>query len=563
MSIRKKRHGQIFRTILFAWGMFAATCPGIFAQSLQVPRDSGDDSPLVILAPSGPVFLELQIFVGGESYRRWTGRYLSRVMDGDGDRRLSREELSLIPRRILTLAKSADTRDIIREISGDTEAEAEDVSMEEFIRWFNARLPKMFDLIAQPKPADDAVRLAGLLDENSDAAVSDEELFNATRALRFRDLDNDETFTISELVPYRDPRSRNVAVTPDVVSLPFFHITDNDSLNVVADRLLERYGREGKLEWRSLRASEQTTASDSLDRSQLFEYLKSPNFHAGLQFQLSDKANLSDVKVEIQKSASAFIQVVSAERGRLNLVLDGMKLSLVARGGGANNRMVTRGYLGQEFAIMDADRSQSLDEMEFEGLKLALVRAGADVDFHQIDVDEDLQMTRQELFRFADKEQAATASRIEVTIEQSGRTMFSLLDFNGDRRLTKREILKGSERLKEYDINRDGAYSDVELGTEYVLTIGLGRSELRRMDAGSQMAGMAMMQTGDAILPGRDGLQGPNWFRLMDRNQDGDVSRREFPGTTSQFQQLDGDKDQLISVEEAESLSVSGGVSGQ
>ena len=561
MSIRNNRWGQIVQTIVFAWSMFAATCSGIFAQSLKVPPESGDVSPLVILAPSGPVFLELQIFVGGESYRRWTGRYLSRVMDGDGDKRLSREELSLIPRRILTLARRANSDDVIREISGG--AESADISLEEFIQWLNAHLPKMFDLIAQPKPADDAVRLAGLLDENSDAAVSDEELSNAAKALRFRDLDNDETFTISELVPYRDPRSRNVAVTPDVVSLPFFHITDGDSLNVVAGRLLERYGREGKLEWRSLRVSDQKTASNSLDRSLLSEYLKSPEFHAGLQFQLSDKANLSDVKVEIQKSASAFLQVVSAERGRLNLVIDGMKLSLVARGGGANNRMVTRGYLGQEFSIMDADRSQSLDEMEFEGLKAALVKAGTEVDFHQIDLDEDLQMTRQELFRFADKEQAATASRVEVTVEQSGRTMFSLLDSNGDRRLTKREILKGRDRLTEYDINLDGAYSDVELGTEYVLTIGLGRSELRRMDDSGQMAGMAMMPTGDAILPGRDGLAGPNWFRLMDRNQDGDVSRREFPGTAVQFQQLDRDKDQLISVGEAETVSDSDRVSGQ
>lgn len=561
MSTRNTKRRQDFQGIVVVWCLLAATCSGVLAQSPKAPRDSVDTSPLVILAPSGPVLLELQITVSGESYRKWTGRYLSRVLDGDGNRRLSREELSLIPRRILTLAKSANSQDVIREISAD--AKAADVSSEEFIQWFDARLPRMFDLIAQPQPADDAVRLAGLLDGNSDAAVSAEELLSAARALRFRDLDNDETFTISELVPYRDPRSRNVAVKPDVVSLPFFHITDDDSRNVVVGRLLERYGRDGNLEWRSLRASEQKNESTSLDRSGLYDYLKSPEFHAGLRFQLSDKANLSDAKIEIRKSAAAFIQVVSAERGRLNLVIDGMKLSLVARGGGANNRMVTRGYLGQEFSIMDADRSQSLDEMEFQGLRAALVKAGAEVDFHQIDLDEDLQMTRQELFRFADKEQAATASRVEVTVEQSGRTMFSLLDSNGDRRLTKREILKGHERLKEYDINLDGAYSDVELGTEYVLTIGLGRSELRRMNDSGQMAGTAMMPTGDAILPGRDGLAGPNWFQLMDRNQDGDVSRREFPGTAVQFQQLDRDRDQLISVEEAESVSDSDRVSGQ
>ena len=39
---------------------------------------------------------------------------------------------------------------------------------------------------------------------------------------------------------------------------------------------------------------------------------------------------------------------------------------------------------------------------------------------------------------------------------------------------------------------------------------------------------------------------GPNWFRRMDRNRDGDVSRREFRGPKAQFDRLDRDKDGLI-----------------
>jgi hypothetical protein len=38
----------------------------------------------------------------------------------------------------------------------------------------------------------------------------------------------------------------------------------------------------------------------------------------------------------------------------------------------------------------------------------------------------------------------------------------------------------------------------------------------------------------------------------MDRNADGDVSRREFLGTDEQFRAIDTDGDGLISVEEAE-----------
>jgi len=38
----------------------------------------------------------------------------------------------------------------------------------------------------------------------------------------------------------------------------------------------------------------------------------------------------------------------------------------------------------------------------------------------------------------------------------------------------------------------------------------------------------------------------------MDRNRDGDVSRREFLGTDEEFRRIDTDGDGLISVEEAE-----------
>lgn len=62
------------------------------------------------------------------------------------------------------------------------------------------------------------------------------------------------------------------------------------------------------------------------------------------------------------------------------------------------------------------------------------------------------------------------------------------------------------------------------------------------------------MMTGaaDAVLPGVENLSGPLWFRRMDRNQDGDVSWREFPGTSVQFRQLDSDADGLISSKEAD-----------
>ena len=100
-------------------------------------------------------------------------------------------------------------------------------------------------------------------------------------------------------------------------------------------------------------------------------------------------------------------------------------------------------------------------------------------------------------------------------------------------------------------MNGDGAFAETELGTEYVLTLGLGRSELRRNSGMMTMQAMSM-NSGDAILPGLEGLDGPEWFRRMDRNQDGDVSVREFLGTSTQFAALDTDQDGLMSASEAE-----------
>lgn len=521
------------------------------AQTATKKPPEADSATFVILAPDGPVIAELRVSVALMPYRRWVSRYLARQMDVNKDGRLTATELGLLNDNMKKLANVPAGQKVLDMMASD--GNVSDVDAMEFAEWLRNRLPRAFDLIAQPQAADDAVRLSSLVDTDQNGIVSTEELQSSSRTLRFRDLDNDESFSLSELMPFRDPRSRNSAITPEVANLPYFHVTDEASRQMAADRIVKRYGADGRIDAGKFRLAA-FAEKGSLDVANVAALLEKPEYHLTLDVRLSDKANSSDVVVTIPPSSASFLKLADESFGRKILLVDGVRMSVIARGGSSSNRTNTKGYLGQTFVMADGDKSQSLDESEFSGILAALDQTGVKATFKELDADGDLQLTRDELFGYSEREQAAIASRIEVTVEQDGKTLFGLLDANEDRRLTVREFRGGPEVLKAYDGNGDGRFAETELGTEYVLTIGLGRSDFARLQGKTMAMDMMSMNSGDAILPGRASLSGPEWFRRMDRNQDGDLSPREFLGTADQFKTLDADSDNLISVSEAERL---------
>jgi Ca2+-binding EF-hand superfamily protein len=511
---------------------------------------------MVILAPVGPVFVDLHLAVSRIPYREWVARFLANDMDSDQSGRLNESELNLLTEGMKTRIGVHNATDVLQDMKSATD----DVAVDDFVAWLRMRIPRAFDLIAQPQAADNAVRLAALLDTNYDGAISEQELRETSRTLRFRDLDSDETFSIAELLPYRDPRSQFASVTPDAVSLPFFHVVDRESAERAATRIMQRYGAAGELPAKLLRqpgsiSSEPETENRKLSVAEVQRIVEHPYFHIKMDVSLSVKANTSTVKVAIESGASGFCQPrLHQTFGEYSLRIDELPLTIRALGGIANDRRSTQGYLGQSFAMSDLDRNQYLDDNEFSGMLDAFIRSGARPTFKATDLNGDAMVTREEVFTFAKREQTAAASRVEVSVRQGGKTVFGILDRNDDRRLSAREIQDGFEVLQEFDINQDQQFADSELGTEFVLTISLGRPEFRRTSGRAGAMGMQADQ-GDAILPGGDSLPGPAWFRCMDRNQDGDVSRREFPGTNSQFMQIDTDNDELISPAEAAAVS--------
>lgn len=526
--------------IVFIIGCLLPLPPAVAQRSPRTPppelpvEERFDTARLLILGPSGPLVAEMRLAVSGRPYRQWIGGFLGKLLDADTSGDLTTAELALLPNRFRELLgvrnlSQLEASSVAAEL-GTAQEQMQVVSTASFQKWVRSRLPQAFNVIAQPQPGDDAVRLSTLLDIDYDGAVSAQELTLAPRALRFRDLDDDETFTLAELLPYRDPLSQLAAVTPAVANLPFQHLTDLSSATSAVDQILIRYGVDGRLPASRVRLPAEAAAiipESGVSAAELPQLLLNMPVHLTLEFRLSDKANLSDLSVQIADSAAAFCQLAESSRGEARLNLDGLGLVLRARGGGANDRMITRGLLGQQFAQADADRSQSLDESEFPVVQSIVANAGVTADFAELDLDDDLQLTRTELLGTVEREQAVIASRIEVGVEQEGRTLFSRLDSDSDRRLTRREFRNSIAAFSGLDADQDGRISDTDLQTSYVLTIGLGRSELRRND-GRMTIQMVEAGRADAILPSEQSLQGPVWFQRMDRNRDGDVSLRRI-----------------------------------
>ena len=156
--------------------------------------------------------------------------------------------------------------------------------------------------------------------------------------------------------------------------------------------------------------------------------------------------------------------------------------------------------------------------------------------FSQADKDADGKLTRVEIINWLDF--MATASDMGLTLlsHDLGRSLFEVLDADGDGGLSVREMRTAWKRLGP--LAKGGALGHDDLPRTMYLAIKWG-------------GGMGFGSIPVAGVPTRGRPGTPVWFRKMDRNNDGDVSRKEWLGTDEDFAAIDTDGDGLISVDEA------------
>jgi Ca2+-binding EF-hand superfamily protein len=165
--------------------------------------------------------------------------------------------------------------------------------------------------------------------------------------------------------------------------------------------------------------------------------------------------------------------------------------------------------------------------------------------FDEADRNGDGKLTLEELKTFFEAITGGPNSQTYVTIVDQGRSLFSLIDTNHDNRLSQREVLNFAKNFSKFDKNGDGSIERSELPRQFRMSVSQGPSNGR---FGVQIVNFG--GRGNQVI--RSVGKGPIWFQKMDRNKDGDVSRREFLGSPEEFKEIDEDGDGLISAEEAQ-----------
>lgn len=360
--------------------------------------------------------------------------------------------------------------------------------------------------------------LLGHLDRNGDGSVERTEWQSAAEVLAAIDRNEDELISPTELVrqiSYPGATGTELLTPPVMVADPepigkrsplvMLPIREAD-LEWAHILLRDRdHNRNGHLEQGESGLTAKVLESLDKDTDGVLTALEfaawrklSPDLHwpVNLDSQLPNSAPVScvagQVRLELRAAEGQLPKVLAAHLDR---------------------------YLAR-FAEADLDRDGLIAEQDVVAPGFAELRRALPI----ADRNGDEKLSKAELQAWLNLQEKIAQGHVTITVLDYGQGLFEFLDADHDGAISRRELRGASQRAAEAGCLNDRQFDRNKLPRQLIVTASLGRPQ-------------------SAYQPPRNG---PPWFRAMDRNGDGDVSRREFNGSTARFNSLDLDQDGLI-----------------
>jgi Ca2+-binding EF-hand superfamily protein len=444
------------------------------------------------------------------------------------------------------------------------------VSPDEFVTYYKSSAGQILRPVPpqaeNPANAAATEALYKLMDADGDGKLTRDEVKAIEAFVATRDSDEDECLSLAELVPNLnpDPRLRGELVVqfdragraPSALAAQTVLTYEAGRVpGTLTQQVIKKYDKDGDFELTREEcafddptfARLDTDGNGRLDGEELDVWRTGP---ADLEVSLSLAPRAADCVAKLVTDANDLaargFTVKQGEPGRLIVRVGRQPIEFWASGAGVNS---PQNALKFQFANQFQQASGGkgfVVEKDLTGpnaVQFQFVRTL----FDAADADGDGKMTKAEFDAYFDLQDSFRNVALSVTPAIQTPTLFQLLDENRDGRLGVRELRTSWDRLIALEPGDAEVVTKAAIQPSVSLRLGRGvdRSNPNQFVVVTDFNGRAMNQV---PVP----QKGPVWFRKMDRNADGDVSRSEYLGTKAEFEAIDADRDALISLAEAE-----------
>jgi Ca2+-binding EF-hand superfamily protein len=445
------------------------------------------------------------------------------------------------------------------------------VSFGEFVVYYKGSTAQVFrgqqQVAENPFSASTTEALFKLMDSDDNGKLTRSEVSAIEKLVATKDSDEDECLSMEELIPnLADPRLRGrVQVQVRQLGAQRVQVSSEDQTVVtyepgripgtLTQRVIKRYDKDDDFELTREECNFDDVTILRLDRDgngkldgeELDEWRTGP---ADLLVSLSISSGAAQCVARIETDAGDLaargFTVKQVETGRLIVRTGRQPIEFWAFAPviSANQQPPLKQqyqYLFQQAAggkdhVIEKDLSGP-NAVQFQFIRTI---------FDAADANADGKLARTEFDEFFDLQDSFRNVALAVTPAVQTPTLFQLLDENRDGRLGVRELRTSWNRLLPLEPGEGDVVTKAAIQPSVSIRVTRGADRFNS----NQVQFDVRLQNPNQSAPIPQ--KGPVWFRKMDRNADGDISRIEFLGTRAEFNSIDTDRDELISLLEAE-----------